>query len=73
MERNKLPHPLQPFAAMIVDYSDERSLGDGIWVTIGNKLCFTSNPQCHVVHEDTFKELVSELQAVEPCRCKDCR
>ncbi len=65
-----------PYAARILDWSDERRAGDGIIVTLANGWAFEpssdQNAACHVRGYDTVTEARRAGAEAKPCTCGRC-
>jgi len=73
MQKPDLPPSLRRWHTIIDDVSDEREDGDGYWVYLAPGFINTMT-ETHMVHEDTFREIVEQLRDfVEPCACDDCK
>lgn len=74
MDLKQLPKTLQRYASRIVDYSDERSNDNGIWLYYKLGWKSWSDPLgCqHQDHEDTVKELVYCVRNAIKCDCSEC-
>ena len=55
----------------VLEISDERGNGDGIWVYFhyGWRVC---EDFVHQVHEDTWPECLRKVKSAVPCDCPDC-
>ena len=67
----ELPKCLRKYAAKIESVSDERGMGDGCWVYLADGLMDNSNHQCHIIHEDTFRECITYIRDAVPCNCPE--
>lgn len=45
---------------------------DGVWIYLKDGWQDSTNPTCHTIHEDTWKDAIAVLKATEPCSCKGC-
>lgn len=62
--------------ARLIDEVDDTRKGlepNGIWVYLKPGYQNGFDPGCHQIHEDTVRECVISLSAVEPCDCDDCK
>ena len=56
----------------IQEISDERGGGDGIWVYL--KPGFINiESETHMIHEDSWKEVIAMRGFIKPCTCEDCQ
>jgi hypothetical protein len=67
-----IPATLKKYTRFIDDISDERHLGDGIWVYLKYGYC-NGDIGSHIIHEDTLKECASYAANIRACDCDDCR
>ena len=65
-----------PFAARVLDWSDERRAGDGIIITLAAGWAFEpsedENAACHVRGFDTVTEAKAFAKLAKPCTCGRC-
>lgn len=72
MDANKLPKTLRQYAALIVDFSDERQVQNGYWVYLVYGY-INERSETHQIHEDTLAECANQLRHwVKPCACAEC-
>lgn len=56
--------------------SDERSVGDGFWIYLGNQFCNREMEPfggMHIIHEDNPSACLSQLRKANKCDCEDCK
>jgi hypothetical protein len=60
----------------ILDWSDERAIGNPVMVTLAQGFAFADNNRDdaarHVRGFDTVKEAMHEVRAAAPCTCNRC-
>jgi hypothetical protein len=59
------------YHSMIGEVSDETSSGDGYWAYL-EKGFKSTGTGCHIIHEDTQKDLLNELKTIVTCDCEKC-
>lgn len=55
----------------VVDLSDERSSGDGIWLYTINGYCVECKG-LHTLHAETSQEMIELMRMIYPCDCIQC-
>lgn len=45
---------------------------DGVWIELKSGWQDVTNPTCHTIHEDTWKEALDLCGMAVPCDCRDC-
>lgn len=59
----------------ISSISDERSMGDGFWIYLGNQFCnreMEPHGGMHIIHEGSPSNCISQLRKADKCNCEDC-
>lgn len=55
----------------VEEVSDERKLDQGIWAYL-QPGWYWDDPSLHIIHEDTFEEVMNCLLDIKVCQCHDC-
>lgn len=53
------------------DVSDERGMGDGVWIYLVAGYD-NGSPETHAVSEDTVGEALAAFRGIRKCSCEDC-